>query len=789
MNTRKITLVCGLSFLLMSNAAIAVAQSVDLSEAAIVLDAERSPLVVRTAATVLQEELGKRTGLELPILTHWPSDRPVIALVDGKNSLLGKRIPKGKVPSRAEGFCLRVVRNDQKKPILWIHGADGRGVLFGVGFFLRQVVWSPGRLRWECSGEIGSAPAFPIRGHQLGYRDVANSYDAWDEKQYEQYIRELTFWGTNSIENIPVWGDTLSPVMKRTPQEMNRAISEICNRYDLDYWVWIPAQFDLNDKEKRAAFLEQQGKLFADSPRLDAVFFPGGDPGNNPPELVLPYLEDLALVLLAHHPRAKIWLSMQSFTPEEVDAVFAWISAGHREWFAGLVAGPSSPPIPETRARLSKAYRLRHYPDITHSVRAQYPVPWWDPAFAFTLGREATNPRPVYYALIHNLFAPYTDGFVTYSDGVHDDVNKVVWSARGWDPKKDVRSILVEYARVFWKPELAERAADAILALEKNWQGAAAENGAIDSTLTVWQSMERAYPELAGDWRWQQCLLRAYYDAYIRHRLIHESELEREANDCLLMADKVGSGKAIAAALAVLDRATPGVVQPEWRGRIIELCARLYDSIGLQTSTPNYHAHNPQRGAVLDFVDLPLNNRWWLEDELEKVRALPDENSRVVRLRELALWEEPVPDSFYDDIGNVAKSPHVVRDPEPNMTMPLVEPSGTGCMWWENGKPRCRQSWVTYMDWPKAMRYSGLDPEKRYVIRTTGYVQCLLRIDGERVTPTVDGKGIGEIKEFPVPAELYKDSCIELTFDVPHEPGVNWRYTSRLTEVWLIPVP
>jgi hypothetical protein len=34
----------------------------------------------------------------------------------------------------------------------------------------------------------------------------------------------------------------------------------------------------------------------------------------------------------------------------------------------------------------------------------------------------------------------------------------------------------------------------------------------------------------SGNWRWQLCLLRAYYDAYTRRRLIYESRLEDEAN-------------------------------------------------------------------------------------------------------------------------------------------------------------------------------------------------------------------------------------------------------------------
>ena len=50
----------------------------------------------------------------------------------------------------------------------------------------------------------------------------------------------------------------------------------------------------------------------------------------------------------------------------------------------------------------------------------------------------------------------------------------------------------------------------------------------------------------------------------------------------------------------------------------------------------------------------------------------------------------------------------------------------------------------------------------------------------------IDGTEIGAIKEFNIPPELYSGGTIVITFDVPHEPGVNWRRVSRLSEVWLL---
>jgi hypothetical protein len=121
------------------------------------------------------------------------------------------------------------------------------------------------------------------------------------------------------------------------------------------------------------------------------------------------------------------------------------------------------------RARVPKRYPIRDYPDLTHSRHCQYPVPDWDLAFAVTEGREVSNPRPTQMAQIIRQSRPHTNGFLSYSEGCHDDVNKIVWSALGWDDKADVREVLREYSRYFIGPAFEERFADGLLQLEKNW--------------------------------------------------------------------------------------------------------------------------------------------------------------------------------------------------------------------------------------------------------------------------------------------------------------------------------
>ena len=93
-------------------------------------------------------------------------------------------------------------------------------------------------------------------------------------RQFEQYIRELAIFGANCVENIPFQDDSPGPLMRVPRKEMNVRMSEICRRYDQDYWLWTPADFDLADAAKRAKALQEHEALYKACPRLDAHLHP-----------------------------------------------------------------------------------------------------------------------------------------------------------------------------------------------------------------------------------------------------------------------------------------------------------------------------------------------------------------------------------------------------------------------------------------------------------------------------------------------------------------------------------
>lgn len=780
MRTKPIHLTC----LLILGFFVAVGQPISMKSANIIASNTIPSPVKETTVRMLTEEIQKRTSIALkPVSGQLKSNEFTIALVlSSDKDLGGKTIPvsadKNSEEFKAEGY--RVVSElTDKGGILWVIGADARGVLFGAGWVLRKAGLSPKSIQLEQKTNIAASPAYPIRGHQLGYRHTANSYDAWTVAQFEQYIRELAIFGSNAVEGIPFHEDeNPSPHFKIPAREMNVKLSEICQAYDQDYWVWAPVTFELHDKAKRDAELKLHEDLYKRCPRLDHIFVPGGDPGDNHPREVLPFLKDLHERLVKYHPNGKIWLSLQGFSVEQIDYFYQYLKENKPTWLQGVVSGPSSPPMAETRYRLPKNYQHREYPDLTHNVRCEFPVRQWDQAYALTIGREACNPRPYEFAAIHKTYAAFTDGFVSYSDGCHDDINKVIWSMRAWDTQTDVREILVDYSNFFFGKNLADNIADGIAALENNWKGPLAQNGGVEATFAFWKGMEAAAtPQLTENWRWQILLLRAYYDTYTRRRLIYEQDLEKQANIVLAKAPQIGADKAMASALGVLEKAEKAPIAYDLRKRIEQLCQTLYNSIGLQTSVPKHQAKGYERGCLLDFVDYPLNNRWWLEDEFKKLKPMvADSNAKVLaRLKVISTWENPGAGSFYDDVSSTSKGPRVRT----------IVDDATDIAWWDNGFSRARLSTQTFQNNPELV-YDNLESDARYIIRVAGMGEALLRVDGKRLSPILYNRENETFKEWIVPLNASQDGKIIVTFDEPEESHLNWRKHSKVSDVWLL---
>jgi hypothetical protein len=719
----------------------------------------------RKAAAMLLDEVEKRTGV------RWPAANSATGL---RIELTDQRI------TPAEGYHIEV-----RGESVHVAGNDARGVLFGIGRLLRELRMERGAVTIPDGWSETSAPEYALRGHQLGYRPKTNSYDGWGVPVWEQYIRDLAVFGTNAIELIPPRSDddADSPHFPLPPMRMMTEMSRLADEYGLDVWIWYPAMdLDYSDPKTVAAALEEWGEVFRKLPRIDAVFVPGGDPGHTEPKFLMALLEKETEVLHRYHPKAQMWVSPQSFNQAWLDEFYAILKT-EPAWLSGVVYGPQTrATLAEVRAAVPKRYPIRHYPDITHSRQCQYPVPDWDVAYSATEGREVINPRPTGEAEIFRQTAHYTAGFLSYSEGCNDDVNKFVWSALGWNPGAKVEDILREYGRYFISERQGESFARGLLELEQDWKGPLAANTGVEATLAHFAELEHAAtPQMLANWRFQQALYRAYYDAYTRRRLIYETDLEHQAMDALRSAHEAGAERAMSQAEAILHKAVTERVAGDLRARDFELAEALFQSIRMQLSVARYKAIAVDRGATLDTIDAPLNNRLWLEQRFRELRAAASEGERLAGIDQILHWTDPGPGGFYDDLGDTTRQPHLVPS---ETTIVGFGPTGTRRhSWWDHAESK--------FDAPVRMHYSGLDPAARYKIRVVYAGENPRRkmrlVAGEKweVHGLIEKPAPLRPLEFEIPHEATERGELDLAWY--GEPGLGGNGRGcQISEVWLI---
>lgn len=783
-------------------------QHIDLSKATIWVSSDKK-ISLDKPVQVLREEIEKRTQLLLPVSAKLKDDgNPVIyILTNDRESKLPKAIRGvlNTVPEPGnEGFRL-VVMKEQHAVV--IAAGDARSVLYGVGRLLRKADMQPGILQLPDNLVLSTAPKYPIRGHQLGYRAKTNSYDAFSVKQFDQYIRDMALFGANGIEIMPprTDDDDSSAHMLLTPAKMMVEQSRIAKSYGLDVWMWYPNMGpDYSDRDSIKKEMQERIEVFAALPKLDHLFVPGGDPGDLEPDVMFSWLGKVAVALNQFHPNAKIWVSPQVFRPNQkwFDDFFRHVNSGY-PWFGGVVFGPwVKIPLPEIRKRVKENIPIRRYPDITHSLSCQYPVPDWDIAYAMTLGRECVNPRPEDEKHIHNLLAPYASGSLSYSEGTNDDVNKFIWSDQDWDPQTPVIETLRDYSRLFMDAGITEAAAQGIMNLEANFSGPLLTNEQVERTLQQWQHIEKhATPALMKNFRFQMCLLRAYYDAYIQRRLIHEKALEARAREILETATPETISLAVIQAKMILGKATEEPVGQALKEKCLILADSLYSSIGAQL-TIEKHGAMPGRGNFIDNIDIPLNNSSWLLDQLTAFEKLEDDGERWNKIKEMLHRTDPGPGGFYDHFGSPQSRHRLIADKtwqeDPGSLQSPRISFGVGVIGEEwvhevrsqgfSGQttPGAWMSQInTLYDTPLKISYDNLDTTASYKMRITytGRFRSKIKLMANDHILIHDFIQTGEkpMYEFDIPKEATAGGKVIFTWTC----GEGQR-GSQVTEIWLI---
>src|SRR5262245_27080026 len=253
---------CSLMLLCVISSPMIAEAEIDLTRAVVVVPADFSG-PENKAALMLIEEVEKRAQLRWPRVNQAPTeDVPFISI----NRAAGKG--GSKAPLVREGYQIKTAGNPGS-----VTCNDARGVLVGGGRLLRSLRMTKRKVTLPDGFAIVTAPKYPLRGHQLGYRPKTNSYDGWTLPMWEQYIRDLAVFGANAVELIPPRSDDAadSPHFPLPQIDTMIGMSRICDEYGLDVWIWYPAlDRDYSDPKTVEFALNEWGEVFKKLPRIDA---------------------------------------------------------------------------------------------------------------------------------------------------------------------------------------------------------------------------------------------------------------------------------------------------------------------------------------------------------------------------------------------------------------------------------------------------------------------------------------------------------------------------------------
>jgi hypothetical protein len=389
----------------------------------------------------------------------------------------------------------------------------------------------------------------------------------------------------------------------------------------------------------------------------------------------------------------------------------------------------------------------------------------------------------------------------------------------GWDSKCSVVDAVRDFAHYFVGPRDAEGFAQGLLSLEENWVGPLATNSGVEVTLQQFQDIERrCAPQVLESWRFQQALYRAYFDAYVRRRLLNEMALVQRARNVLSTSLGVGWGALplgigdapskrspngldpdplLLDAQAILEQAITNPVALELRTRVMELGAALFQSIQMQLDVERYQGEAVERATNLDTLDAPVTDLMWMRRQILDIRKLTDPMAQIEAIRAMLTRTDPGPGGFYDQLGNVAARPHLVAGPgsfaDPDFrSSPLIGfnyPDIAG-----DRMPMAWKSWAeSISDAPLTMQYKDLDRKVQYRVRVVYSGDApkkkirLVANDNIEVHPYIERVWPPAPQEFTIPAEATAAGELKLVWT--REPGLGGNGRGcQVAEVFLIPV-
>lgn len=435
-----------------------------------------------------------------------------------------------------------------------IVGNDERGVLYGVGKFLRGSRYERGFAPSAWRGV--SVPEKPLRGIYFATH-FYNYYQTAPVEEEERYVEELALWGVNSVL---VWYDMHhfkgfdDPEAAAFRGRLKR-ILQAAHRCGLGVGLMVIGNEAYADspKELRADPGAQRGGFY------DVAICPNKPGGLDYTLKILGELFDWAID--AQPEYVCIWPYDQGGCG--CDQCRPWGANGFLKC-AESISGLAHRKLPGVRIILSTwMFDTNEW----HGLKKAFsPKPAWvdmilaeSAGFAqegipgmptigfpeismegeFPWGGFGANPQPRRFETAWNAVKDKEAGGCPYSEGIFEDINKVVWAQLYWNSATPVADTLKEYIAYEYSPAVVEEGQKVIGILEQNhhyrwWPGELAgvklqydwfpsrgvkpqaDPGAVEAYATVKRMEESLAPWARNSWRWRVLYLRALLDSDLK---------------------------------------------------------------------------------------------------------------------------------------------------------------------------------------------------------------------------------------------------------------------------------
>ena len=438
---------------------------------------------------------------------------------------------------------------DGKAGVIRIIGGDERGVLYGVGKFLRTSRYDLGGF---ASGQWRgmSKPDCPVRAVYLATH-FNNFYEAAPIEEVMRYIQDLGLWGNNTIlinypswqfndpqdESARIWVERFRTVLAGATQcglqigLVQSANQGYKNTPDALRGTPVPGKrrgnFGVNlcpsKSPARKTLLRIHGDLFNQFTDIGLDYFVlwPYDEGGCACSRCWPwgargYLEiskDLATLVHKKFPNCKTILSTWGFENENDDNPDGeWIGLEKsmrqdNSWVDYIMADGRNNYFPKYLLEqvVPGNLPLLNFPEISMFGMK----PW---------GGYGANPAPGHFQMLWDRIRHKAAGGASYSEGIYEDINKSIISGFYWNPEQKAEDSVREYLSFEFSPEVADDLLEVVRILEQNHKRNYIQDSAVRAFELVSKAEVRLTQRVRSSWRWRIFYLRALIDKELYQR-------------------------------------------------------------------------------------------------------------------------------------------------------------------------------------------------------------------------------------------------------------------------------